>query len=211
MADALPQQTPVTPAPVAQAQPGASAAAPTAPVQATAVVAPAKPAPQIQTDEDERFFAAFGYFGPLFVIPLLVKPKSAFCKIHAKQSMVLFFVFIIFLIVLGFLSSFLGSLLFFPLFAVYVLAIYKAYKGEVWNIPYISKYAENVNVENLYGKAGLAVGALSGLKDKAEGFAQKAGQTVESLGKQESSQTPAASSAAPAAANQPSPPAVAGK
>ena len=92
--------------------------------------------------EDEKFFAALGYFGPLFVLPLIVKPQSPYCKFHARQSMVLFLIFILFLMVL-FMIPWIGSLVTFALFAVYVLAIYKAYSGEMWSIPLISSFLSN--------------------------------------------------------------------
>ena len=144
-----------------------------------------KPAQAVAAaDADEKFFAALGYFGPLFVVPLIVKPKSAYCKFHAKQSMVLFLVSIVVLIVLAAVPM-VGSLLTLAIFALYVLAIYKAYMGDLWNIPVVSGFAGKIDVESLYGKAGLAVSGISGLKDKAADVAAKAGSTMEKLGKQE--------------------------
>lgn len=133
--------------------------------------------------DDEKFFAALAYFGPLFVITLVVKPKSDFCKFHARQSMVLFLIFILFLMVL-FAIPWFGSLVTFVLFAVYVLAIYRAYKGDLWNIPLVSNFAGKMNIEMLYSKAGLAVSGISGLKEKAAGLADQAAQAAKSLGAQ---------------------------
>lgn len=175
-------------------QPMAPAATPAAPA------APQQAAPEAEMpgapDQDEKFFAALGYFAFLFVVPLIVKPKSAYCKFHARQSMVLFLVAIIVLIVLASVP-WVGSLLTLALFAVYVLAIYKAYHGDLWSIPFVSKYAGKMNVEALYSKAGLAVSGISGLKEKAQGFASQASEGVKALGKQEE-EKPAAT-AAPAA------------
>lgn len=146
---------------------------------------PAVPqAPASPVADDEKFFAALAYFGPLFVITLVVKPKSDFCKFHARQSMVLFLIFILFLMVL-FAVPWFGSLMTFVLFAIYVIAIYRAYKGDLWNIPVISNFAGKMNIETLYSKAGLAVSGISGLKEKAAGLADQAAQTAKSLGKQE--------------------------
>lgn len=145
---------------------------------------------QPKLEEDEKFFAALGYFGPLFIVPLLVKPKSQYCKFHARQSMVLFLAAILILVILAAIPWF-GSLLTMAIFAVYVLAIYKAYKGDFWNIPVISKFAGKMNIDALYGKAGLAISSVSGLKEKAATLADKASGTVKELGKQET-ETPAA-------------------
>lgn len=157
------------------------------------------PAPQSVVPEDEKFFAALAYFGPLFILTLIVKPKSDFCKFHARQSMILLLIFVLFLMVL-FAVPMIGSLMTFALFAVYVLAIYRAYKGDLWNIPLVSNFAGKMNIEALYNKAGLAVSGISGLKEKAEGLASKAAETAKSLGKQEEEATP------PPPAEPPAPP-----
>ena len=141
--------------------------------------------PQVQADYDEKFFAAIGYFGPLFILTLIAKPKSAFCKFHAKQSMILLLVFFGVLIVLGVISRMIGSLLTLALFAVYVIAIYRAYMGDMWRIPLVSEFAGKMDVDALYGKAGVALTSISGLKEKAGSVADKATQVVKTMGKQE--------------------------
>ncbi|GEM_PF-1694754 len=184
-------------------QPATPDTAPLPPEQA------APPAASGAVEHDEKFFAALGYFAFLFVVPLIVKPKSEYCKFHAKQSMVLFLITIVTFMIL-FMIPWFGSILTLVIFAVYILAIYKSYSGELWAIPVISKFAGKMSVEALYGKAGLAVGALSGLKDSAQGLAQKAGQTVQNLGSQEQApqaqQPEAVATPAPAVPTQPAPP-----
>lgn len=165
-------------------EPAAPPAAAPVPEQTSTTAQPEQSTSASPLEEDEKFFAALAYFGPLFVATLVVKPKSAFCKFHARQSMVLFLIFILFLMVL-FAVPLIGSLMTFVLFAVYVLAIYRAYKGDLWNIPLVSNFAGKMNIDSLYSKAGLAVSGISGLKEKAEGLAQKAAETAKSLGKQE--------------------------
>jgi uncharacterized membrane protein len=148
------------------------------------------PAPQATSgaEADEKLLAAIGYIAFLFVIPLLAKPKSAFCKFHAKQSMVLFLITIVVLVVLASIPM-IGSLLTLALFAVYVLSIYRAYMGEMWNIPLVSNFAGKIDTDKLYGQAGLAVSGISGLGEKAGQMAQKAVNTAvdtaQNLGKQE--------------------------
>lgn len=170
MADAT---TPVnTPAPT----PAAAPASTPAPVpEAT---------PKLQVADDEKFFAALGYFAFLFIVTLVAKPKSAYCKFHAKQSMVLFLTTIVVLIVLAAIPL-IGSLLTLALFAVYVLAIYRSYMGEMWQIPVVSSFSGKMDLEALYGKAGLAITTASGLKDKAGSLAGKATEAVKTIGKQE--------------------------
>ena len=78
-----------------------------------------------------------------------------------------------------------GSLLTLALFAVYILALYRAYKGDLWKIPGVSVFAAKVNVNKLYDTAGLAISNISGLKEKAQSAASNASETVKDLGKQE--------------------------
>lgn len=141
------------------------------------------PAPASVAD-DEKFFAALGYFGPLFVVPFIVKPKSAYCKFHALQSLVMFLVSIVVLVVLASIPM-IGSLLTLALFALYILALYRAYKGDMWKIPGVSVLAAKVDVNKLYGTAGLAISNISGLKEKAQDAASNASEAVKDLGKQE--------------------------
>lgn len=178
-----PQQTQAEPATGDSQQQGAIVAQSESDPQQEASVQQGSGAEHLE--EDEKFFAALGYFLFLFVATLIVKPKSKYCKFHARQSMALFATFILVLIILAAIPWF-GSLLTLALFAVYVLAIYKAYKGEYWNVPFISKFAGKMNVETLYDKAGLAVSSIAGFKEKASGFADKTTAAVaENLGKQE--------------------------
>lgn len=144
---------------------------PTAP---TSVPAPSsEPAPPpVPPSEDEKFFAAFGYFGPLFIITLIAKPKSLYCRFHAVQSVVMFLT-TLFVFVVLYLFPGIGSLLTLALFALYVLAMYRAYRGDLWAIPVISRLTGKVNVEALYKASGLAVSTISELKEKAEGLAEK--------------------------------------
>lgn len=134
--------------------------------------------------EDEKFFAAIGYFGPLFVVPFIVKPKSVYCKFHALQSMVMFLISIVVLVVLASIPM-IGSILTLALFALYILALYRAYKGDMWKIPLVSILAAKVDVNKLYDTAGLAISNISGMKEKVSGAASGASETVKNLGKQE--------------------------
>lgn len=167
---------------------------PAQPVQQAAAPEQAQPqpseAPKQLADSDERFFAAVGYFAFLFVVPLIVKPKSAYCKFHAKQSMVLFVISIIVLMVLASIPM-IGSLLTLALFALYVLAIFRAYKGDLWNIPFVSNFAGKIDLNAMYNKAGLAVSNVSGIAEKAQSAVQKAGEAAKSLGDQEKAKKPA--------------------
>lgn len=88
----------------------------------------------------ERIFAAIGYLGPLFVLTLVAKAKSNYCKFHALQSMLLLVVFFLQLILLVIIPV-IGSLITCVIYVIYLIAIYQAYYGNLWRIPFIGKFA----------------------------------------------------------------------
>lgn len=191
---------------MADVMPSVSTSEPTHADPSPQTVPPLAPPSQVPVEEDEKFFAAVGYFAFLFVIPLIVKPKSPYCKFHAKQSMVLFLITILVFMVL-FAIPLVGSLLTLALFAVYILAIYRSYKGEWWNIPLISNLTGKINLETLYGKTGATLANLSsGLKETASGVAQKATDTLKAAGKQDEGSEEGASESNQTPPPPPSPP-----
>lgn len=142
--------------------------------------------------DDERIFAIIGYFAFLFIVPLLVKPRSKFCQHHAKQSMIMFLVFIIILVILALIPLF-GSIFTLAIFALYILSIYRAYRGDYWRIPVIAPIAEKIDVSMLYGKAGLNVEQLGKLREKAKEMGGKMTDAVKSMGGQEEKPQPPSS------------------
>lgn len=145
---------------------------------------PVNTTPASTVSSDERFFAAMAYFGPLFVFTLVVKPKSDFCRFHSRQSMVLFLI-TFFVLVMLLSISWLGSLLTLSLFAAYILCIYNAYHGILFKLPIVSELAGKINIESLYGKAGVAISAVNNLKDKAADAAQAAEKNAQEMAKNE--------------------------
>lgn len=181
--------------------------APQSPPQATPPASPAPAQPPSAVMDDEKIFAVIGYLAFLFVVPLLVKPKSKFCQHHAKQSMIMFLLFIVILIVLAAVPL-IGSIFTLGIFALYIIAIYRAYRGDLWNIPVISSLSGKIDVSSLYGKAGLNLAQLGALKEKAQQLGSKVTQSVEKLGKQEETKTPPPQPTTPPSSQPPaSPPA----
>jgi len=105
--------------------------------------------PKVKKDvEDNKVVAAIGYIGILCLIPLLLKPKSAFAKFHGKQGLILVVAWVInFFIgiipVLGWLLAFIGTI---ALIILSLLGIIKALAGEYWQMPYLSDYAEKIKL-----------------------------------------------------------------
>lgn len=97
--------------------------------------------------EANKLMAALSYIGILCLIPLLAKKDSPFAQEHGKQGFVLF-LFAIALWVVG-MIPFLGWIIWFAgwIFTVVVsfMGIFKALKGEFWEIPVLGQYRKMVN------------------------------------------------------------------
>jgi len=96
----------------------------------------------------ERLISAVGYVGILFLLPMFNHENSKFVKFHGKQSFSLFLAWIINSIImmvpiLGWLVGFFGTIF---LTIIMIIAILKAYAGEEWEIPFISKISEKLNI-----------------------------------------------------------------
>lgn len=135
-------------------------------------------------ETDEKIIAAIGYLAFFFVVPFIVKPKSKFCMLHAKQSAIMFLMWIIVLMVLVGVV-WLGSILNLILFALYVIAIYRCAIGDYWKIPVIGNIAEKIHPEALYVKAGISAESLQALKEKASQAAGQMKKGVEKMAGQD--------------------------
>lgn len=101
--------------------------------------------PQVKKDiEENKIVAALSYISFLCLVPLILKPKSQFCKFHGKQGIIL---------VIG---EVINSFLFFipPLFFIgsvallvlSIIGVLKTLNGEYWEMPYLSEYAKKINI-----------------------------------------------------------------
>ena len=105
--------------------------------------------PHVKKDiEDNKILAAIGYISILCILPLVLKPKSEFCKFHGKQALVLLIAGIITMVigiipVLGWIVSFVGGI---AILIMSILGILKALNGEYWEMPYVAEYAKKINI-----------------------------------------------------------------
>lgn len=98
--------------------------------------------------QDDKIIAAIGYLWLLFLVPLLLKKDNEYCQFHAKQGLVLFVASIIIMIigiipVLGWIITFFGWIII-VIFAL--LGFVNALQGRKWEIPYLGKYAQKINL-----------------------------------------------------------------
>ncbi|MGB9832281.1 MAG: DUF4870 domain-containing protein [Caldisericum exile] len=95
--------------------------------------------------EENKVIASLSYISILFLIPLLVKRDSKFCKEHAKQGLVLFIFeialsIIEYIPILGWIIGLLGGIV---LFVVSLIGFIYALQGKFWKIPIVYDLAQN--------------------------------------------------------------------
>ncbi|PIQ77076.1 hypothetical protein COV82_06445 [Candidatus Peregrinibacteria bacterium CG11_big_fil_rev_8_21_14_0_20_46_8] len=146
--------------------------APAAPAPAPAAPQETKPAAS-KASEQDTMMAAVSYIGPLFLLTMIARPKNKFCIFHARQSMVLFGISFAVMMVLAIIPL-IGSMLTLALFALYVLAIFRAFNGESWKIPVVADFAEKIDVQKIFGAAKTSMQGIQGMKEAASGQMEKA-------------------------------------
>jgi uncharacterized membrane protein len=96
--------------------------------------------------EDGKVLAAIGYLWFLFFIPLVAKPKNGFCRVHARQAMVLFIAGALASTLSCFLHRLGGGLLGVLIFVLQIVALVYALQGKLWKIPGVWDVAERINL-----------------------------------------------------------------
>ena len=92
----------------------------------------------------EKLLATLGYFGPLCILPLALKPKSKLCQMHGKQALVIFIVFLIFSW-LGWLSGALAALLNIIQVGISIWGMANAWRGKEKYMPFFGEIASKLN------------------------------------------------------------------
>lgn len=136
----------------------------TPPSEAPTVEQPAAPAsstqpmipvtPPVKTTQEERMWGAISYIAFLAIVTLAMNPKSAFCKKHAAQGLLLFVVWFIGLIMMAIPSNLIiliGIIVFFGAMGLGGFGMYKAFTSYELNIPVLSDLAKKVPVDSIIG------------------------------------------------------------
>jgi len=99
--------------------------------------------------EENKVWAAIGYLGILFLIPLLAKKDSPYAQYHAKQGLALFLAGLI----VGAASAipFIGWFIVAPiggiiLLILFVIGLINSLGGKMQPLPVIGKMAENLKI-----------------------------------------------------------------
>lgn len=123
--------------------------------------------------QDEKIYATIAYIPVVTLLSIIVKPDSAYVRLHAKQGLLLFAIFFFVLIFSAFLSifgvvgQFLAVILGVVPMGCFVLGVYSMYLAMVgywWKIPVLASIADlipieaiaKVSKENITGQIGVA-------------------------------------------------------
>lgn len=90
--------------------------------------------------EQNKLIALLSYLWLLCLVPLLLKPKSEFCKFHAKQGLVLCIAWLFVWIPV------IGLLLWIALICLSVWGIINVLKGEKVDLPIVGNLAKKFNI-----------------------------------------------------------------
>ncbi len=98
--------------------------------------------------EEGKIYAFLGYWGILFLIPILAKKDNEFAVFHGKQGLLLFILEIIawvlgYIPFIGYIISPLGYI-FCGIMAV--IGMVQSLNGKYWKMPWIGEYAEKIKV-----------------------------------------------------------------
>lgn len=105
--------------------------------------------------EEGKLFAFIGYWGLLFLVPILAKKDNKFAVFHGKQGMVLTIAFIAVIIVFTILSiiPYVGILfMIIEWLALIVMGVFaiigmiQALTGKYWKMPIFGDMAEKINI-----------------------------------------------------------------
>ncbi len=100
-----------------------------------------------KTIEEGKIWAFIGYWGILFLVPLLGKKDNKFALFHGKQGLALFVLWIIFWIisfipVIG-IIGWIGLLL---CFILAIVGMIMSLQGNYWKIPILADITEKIKI-----------------------------------------------------------------
>jgi len=102
--------------------------------------------------KNNRAIAALSYILILFLVPMIIRRKSRFCRKSVKQGLALFtweillWIFSPFLYIVPFIGSFLVSLFFIISILFGFWGIRSSLRGKIFIIPIIGKYFEKIKI-----------------------------------------------------------------
>lgn len=135
-------------------------AQPTPPVHSEPALTAKPVQPQPSVTQEEKIWAALSYIPMVALVAFLLKPGSAYVKLHGRQGLLMFllFFFSIFLyIILPPLGPIFGGLVQLAVFVIGIFSIYQAIMGNWWKIPFLGQIADKLPIDMFTKVAAQAI------------------------------------------------------
>jgi len=99
--------------------------------------------------EEGKIYAFLGYWGILFLVPILAKKDNDFAVFHGKQGLVLFILEVI-VAILGYIP-FIGWFVIRPLGYIFcgimaIIGMVQSLSGKYWKMPWLGGCAEKIKI-----------------------------------------------------------------
>jgi uncharacterized membrane protein len=98
----------------------------------------------IKNTEEDKTLGILCYLGILFIIPLLLKPKSKFIKFHAKQGIILTIGWFVGLLLYAFFG--LGFFVHIAIVVLSIIGIMNVLEGREKDLPIVGDLANKFNL-----------------------------------------------------------------
>jgi uncharacterized membrane protein len=145
-----------------------------APVQPNTPVAPVQQAqtpPSVPAvSSDEKLWATVAYIPLVALVALIMKPASAFVRLHARQGLLLFGILFLalFINIIPFLGPALWILVQFGLVLLGLYSMFQSFSGNWWKIPVLGDIAEKIPVDVFTKAATQAINPQANAQDQQE-------------------------------------------
>lgn len=98
---------------------------------------------------EEKLWGLISYIPLMAIIPLIIKPKSEYIRLHGRQGLMLFFIFFfcIFIYIVPFIGPLIGGLIQLGIFVVGIYSLYQAFIGNWWKIPILGDLAAQIPLD----------------------------------------------------------------
>ena len=99
--------------------------------------------------EDNKLLAAISYLGFLCLVPLFLKKSSPYVQFHAKQGLVFLIAEVIasFVNIIPFFGIMVFGIVSLLFLIISLVAFVKTFNGESWEIPFVSDYANKIELD----------------------------------------------------------------
>lgn len=104
---------------------------------------------QPSVTSEEKLWGLFSYVPLAGLIALIIRPDSAYVRLHGRQGALLFVIFFlsIFVYLFPFIGAVIGALIHLAVMVLGIFSMYQAFIGNWWKIPVLGDIAELIPID----------------------------------------------------------------